>query len=107
MLGTLFVSGCKLPLTIRTPPDVPGCVETIPDEEGMCFNLLSNKEFLVNNTNSLFNGRTWLQVKTKSIIFPAQESYRPLKAWILDECHVAKNCGNISGKLQKVDILFN
>lgn len=92
-LSVFAVSGCA------SVPNVPLCVEIIPDVEGFCKNTVDAKETTVDNQSQLLNGKTWTEVKTSSLLVPA-ESWAEIKSYILKQCKKNKDCADHIGDWQ-------
>jgi hypothetical protein len=86
----LGVSGCA------SVPNVPLCAELIPNEQGFCKNTIDAKEVIVDNKDSLLDGKTWVEIKTGSLLIPAK-SWAEIKAYILKQCKKSKECSDHIG----------
>ena len=38
--------------------------------------------------------KTWAEIAENSVLFPAKESYAPVKTWIQSNCHNKSKCGD-------------
>lgn len=73
----------------------PTCVKQIGEFEcGHGVAIVSGKEIFVGeNPSHLFNGKPWSKIKQEAVYLPAEESYAPLAAYIINACE-KMNCGD-------------
>lgn len=64
-------------------PDVPSCVELNP-EQGFCKYAISGKEFFI-DSDHLFDGKSWSDIKQTSIIVPPS-SWGAIKKYLKKQC---------------------
>ena len=74
-----------------------------PTDSGTCITWISQKVYEVDpshaapikNTDGPNKGepKTWPELAEESILFPAKESYAPVKTWVQSQCHNKKQCG--------------
>lgn len=83
LLGSLLA--LSLSFGCASVPNVPLCVELVENEQGFCKNTIDANEIIVDNNQSLLNGKTWLEVKTGSLLMPAT-SWAEIKSYILKQC---------------------
>jgi hypothetical protein len=71
---------------ILTPS--PTCMKQIGEREcGHCVYIVSGKEIFVGeNEKTWLNHKPWSKLKASAVYLPAQESYAPLAAYIIDAC---------------------
>jgi hypothetical protein len=75
-------------------------------ECGHCVYIVSGKEeYLGEEPEHTLNGKTWSQLKSQSILLPAQESYEPIAEYIIDSCKKASCSGTTSQFKAKLDQL--
>lgn len=66
----------------------PTCEDSIGEPEcGHCVFIVSGKEMFIGDLpKNYFNGKPWSELKAESIFLPAQESYAPLSAYVINSC---------------------
>lgn len=101
LLASLFgLTACpKVIWYSKPPPDIPVCIELVPDQDAQCFYTIQKKEFEV-------TGSAWQKLKAGSVILPAKTSWVPLKVWILDTCHRLGNCEDVVNKIKTLDLIY-
>lgn len=85
-----------LPIHIATDPKTghfilkgsPDCFEKIQELAcGHGTRIISGEEiFIGEESDHLFNGKKWSELKMQSVIVPAIESYAPLKTYVENSC---------------------
>lgn len=69
----------------------PACMEAIKEAEcGYGVSIVTGQQVYVGE-KTLFNKKTWSDLKSQSVYLPAQESYAPLSTYIINACRKA-NC---------------
>jgi hypothetical protein len=64
----------------------PACMKAIEEPEcGHCTYIVSGKEIYVGEYKK-FNKKTWSQIKSEAIVLPAEESYAPIAAYMINAC---------------------
>lgn len=107
IISLFLLSACNV-----TPPDVPVCeplyqkLSNDPDtghmilvpsptcesqigeiECGHCTYIMSGKEVYIGEGSAHWlNGKPWNLIKKQSVLVPAQESFAPLEAYIINSC---------------------
>lgn len=88
----------------------PVCMAKIGEAScGYCVFTITEKEIFVGELpKNRFNKKGWKELKRKSVLFPAQESYAPLKAFAINSCKEMGSvgpCENIAQWRVKLDSL--
>lgn len=83
----------------------PTCMEEIGEPEcGHCVFIRSGNIFFVGEKEGhLYNKKPWSKLRQQSVYLPAEESYAPLAAYIIDSCK-KMHC---SEELEKFRIKLN
>jgi hypothetical protein len=75
-------------------------------ECGRCITIVSGREvFLGEGVGHRFNGKPWSQIRASAVILPAEESYAPLAAYIINSCHKLKCNAEVDRFLVKLNSL--
>lgn len=125
-LCALLLSGCSV-----TPPDVPACepfiehqsldpisghvllkasptcMKQIGEREcGHCVFIMSGKEiFIGEDPKTWFKGKPWSQLRAESVLMPAEESYAPLAAFVINACKKMNCSADVTRFKVKLDSL--
>lgn len=83
----------------------PTCMKEIGEAEcGHCvFIVTGNEFFLGEGKDHQLNKKPWSKIRTESVYLPAQESYAPIAAYMIDSCK-KMHC---SDELEKFKIKLN
>ncbi|RYG93861.1 MAG: hypothetical protein EON58_17485 [Alphaproteobacteria bacterium] len=73
----------------------PTCMKEIGETTcGHCVYLMSGDEIFVGEKKeNWLNGKPWSQLNRESVLLPAEESYAPLAAYIINSCE-KMNCND-------------
>jgi hypothetical protein len=73
----------------------PTCKKQIGEAScGHCTYIVSGKEIYIGDSEvHRFNSKAWSQIRAESILVPAQESYAPIAAYMINSCK-KMNCNN-------------
>lgn len=74
------------------PPDKPICVE-LSLEEGSCVNIVSGKQFIVDEKNT-YEGKTWWELRNEMLALP-------VSTWVEIKKFIIKSCKKYEGSCQK------
>ncbi len=85
----------------------PVCLKEINEPEcGHGVSIVSGKTIFVGEEKEVqFNGKPWSQIRRESIMMPAEESYAPLAAWIINSCAKEKCSAAVDRFKVKLDFL--
>jgi len=86
----------SLKSTLATDPETghtmlkpsPTCMREVNEPDcGLCVRVVSGGAFYVGNSEGhLYKGKAWHELYEESILFPAEESYAPLAAFLMTKC---------------------
>jgi hypothetical protein len=84
----------------------PTCMKHIGEPEcGYGLYIISGREVYVGE-KTLFNGKPWSALKAQSVLLPAEESYSPLAAYIINACKKMNCSDQVTRFKVKLDALF-
>lgn len=85
----------------------PTCMRAIDEPEcGHCVYIVSGRElFLGENEKHRLNGKPWSVIRSQAVYLPAEESYAPLAAYIINACKKMGCSDEVSRFKIKLDFL--
>ncbi len=65
----------------------PTCEKEVGEPEcAHCVYIVSGKEVFVGEESHFLNGKPWSEIEATSVYVPVEESFAPLKKYLLDSC---------------------